>query len=77
MSSGPPSQLNHLVPLAPRLQAREAVRVRQVLIGMAPDLASGLVAYSRESIASLNDTLDKALLEAMSRIGFLTRLKCK
>ena len=35
-----------------------------MLIDMTPDLASGLVAYSGESVTSLKENLNKALLKA-------------
>ena len=45
--------------------AREAVRVRQVLIDIPPDLASGAVPFAQESAAALKEKVDKAVLESL------------
>jgi len=54
---------NHLTPLAPKLQARESVRARQVLIDLAADQGMGAAAFTREYVASLWNKLNKALLD--------------
>ena len=56
-------KLSHLVLLAPRLQARESVRASQVLIDVAVDQGSGMVTLTRESVASLRDWLNRALVD--------------
>ena len=56
-------KLSHLVLMAPRLQARELVRARQVLIDMAADKGLGSVTLSREPIASLRDQQNRALAD--------------
>ena len=55
--------VSNAIPLAPRLLAREVIRVRQVLIDIAPNPASGAVPFAQESAAALKEKVDKAVLD--------------
>jgi hypothetical protein len=73
-------KLNHLAPLPPRVQAREGVRARQILIDIAPDPTTGSIALAEDSISTLKEKLDKALMASDpgvcdSRTKAVTRLR--
>ena len=55
--------VTNAIPLAPRLLAREAVRVRQVLIDIAPNPASGAAPFAQDLAAALKEKVNKALLD--------------
>ena len=55
--------VSNAIPLAPRLLAREVIRVRQVLIDIAPDPTSGAVPFTQDLAAALKEKVNKAVLD--------------